>query len=78
MQAQADASDSPCGCWLVLFTLVRLTRIDWVKLASVKGVKLAVRAVKACKPTRPASAQFPYHKKQVAEDFQMIPSGQAP
>ena len=62
LQAQADASGSPCGCWLVLFTLVRLTMIDWVKLASVKGVKLAVRAVKACMPMRPASVQFPHHK----------------
>ena len=39
---------APVGFWLVPLTLVRLTMMDWVKLARVKGVKAAVSAVLAC------------------------------
>ena len=38
----------PVGFWLVPLTFVRLTMMDWVKLARVKGVKDADSAVLAC------------------------------
>ena len=40
--------DPPVGFWLVPLTFVRLTVMDCVKLARVKGVKAAVSAVLAC------------------------------
>lgn len=50
--------NAPTGSWLVPLTLVRLTRMDCVKLASVKGVKAAVSAVLACASHAGLSMQF--------------------
>jgi len=52
---------APVGFWLVPLTFVRLTIMDCVKLARVKGVKAAVSAVLACIWHDMSSAQEHVH-----------------